>query len=379
MSDNKLDIEEWKRKYYFLEEFWRLYDNFDKDVEGDKYKYDGVCTLIMRELGHSNEDYKNFCLKLVRNLGRYSDDNKFLRFTSDYCSYLNTWVYYSKNKYSIPDNIIVKCYQDYNEIARKGSVKTICPYYPYDDIYEPINIIMLNLFEFNFHELISILNKETNVFIPPSQNFVCELVKIYNNMNSQLCAEKTGGDAKKIKTCEILENFYKTYMWYFFKNISNNNNIPSLDKGVVDYLAMCPKDKLISRLTSDVRGRLPVLETLNGIRIEDADEKLPYEGAKDYSRDFTSSTEAGGENQVSPMSRTVSTAVGTVAGASSVLALLYKFSPKRRLLHSGIRGNRGRMNSNFYEDRPTELLFDGFQGEDMISYNTAYNVGYGSA
>ncbi|SCO65456.1 Plasmodium vivax Vir protein, putative [Plasmodium vivax] len=84
------------------------------------------------------------------------------------------------------------------------------------------------------------------------------------------------------------------------------------------------------------------------------------------------------ENQVSPMSSTVSTAVGTVAGASSVLALLYKFSPARRWVHSGIQGNTGRMNSNFYEDGPTDLLFDGVQGEDMSSYNTRYNIGYGS-
>ncbi|KMZ76839.1 hypothetical protein PVIIG_05411 [Plasmodium vivax India VII] len=284
----------------------------------------------MRELGHSNEDYKNFCLKLVRNLGRYSDDFKFLRFTSDYCSYLNTWVYYSKNKYNIPDHIIVKCYQDYNEIASKGSVKTICPYYPYDDIYEPINIILLNLFEFNFHVLISTLNKENNVFIPSCQNFVCELVKIYNDMNSQFCGEKTGGDAKKIKTCDKLKNFYSTYMWFFYTNLSNNN-IPSLDKGVVEYLAMCPQDKLISKLTSDMQGKLHVLKPLNGVRLEDTDETLSYVGPKNYAKDLASPTEADGENQVSSMARTVSTTVGTIAGASSVLALLYKVNKEFHL------------------------------------------------
>ncbi|KMZ99329.1 hypothetical protein PVNG_02212 [Plasmodium vivax North Korean] len=281
------------------------------DYDRDKHKYEGFCTPLMNKLGYVNEEHKKFCLKLVRNLGRYSDDFKFQYFTSEYCTNLNNWVYDSKKKYNIPDNIIDNCFQDYIDYMTQIGAQPKCSYYSYDDIYEPINIIMLKIFESNVNVLISTLNQENNIFIPSCQNYVCELVKIYNYMNSILCAKGKEGDEKKEKTCDILKNFYDIYKWFFFVKLHNTNKIPSLDNIEAEYLDKCVPNERKQPLT-------PVdSETTYTVSSLSSDEYA-------NPRKSPSQVPVNDENQGSSMSRTVSTAFGTVAGASSILALLYK-------------------------------------------------------
>ncbi|SCO65492.1 Plasmodium vivax Vir protein, putative [Plasmodium vivax] len=94
---------------------------------------------------------------------------------------------------------------------------------------------------------------------------------------------------------------------------------------------------------------------------------------------FTPSAQDPDENTGRSMSSTLSTAIGTMAGASSVLALLYKFSPGGNWIRSGFRGSRGRINDNLYVDRENYLFFNELQGENISSYDTRYNIGYGSS
>ncbi|CAI7724292.1 Plasmodium vivax Vir protein, putative [Plasmodium vivax] len=198
-------------------------------------------------------------------------------------------------------------------------------------------------------------------------------------MKPKYCPRSSENSEKSNKTCEMLNTFKSTYESYLSSTQHINYKIPSLDKDEVEYLTMCTQDNSRSTLTREGYGTVPAATSLNGVRDGDTDGMSSYEGAMNYTADgFTPTTEANVEIHGSPMSSTVSTAVGTVAGASSVLALLYKFSPARRWVHSGILGNSGRMNSNLYGNEPNELLFDGFQGENMSSHNARYNIGYGS-
>ncbi|KMZ76762.1 hypothetical protein PVIIG_05870 [Plasmodium vivax India VII] len=311
MSKNNLDFSKLEQDYPFLEKVWNKYNEFDKPLESDKYKYEPFCNPLMVKLADYNEQNKIFCYKLVRNLGRYSVDSKFKYFTSEDCTNLNNWVYNSMKKDNISHEIINECYEDYFDIVRATHTKMICPYNSYDDMYEPINIIMLKIFESNVNVLVNILNQENNSFTSSCQNYVCELVNIYNYINSIFCSNVTEEGEKKEKTCGFLKNFYKTYMWYFFGKLHNTDKIPSLDNVANEYSKKCYAYKslmqLIAARNEDTPVTLPLIEA-----IDNKSDDL-------YSQPILNNDKTGNS-----ISRTVSTTVGTVAGASSIIALLYK-------------------------------------------------------
>ncbi|KMZ88611.1 hypothetical protein PVBG_04820 [Plasmodium vivax Brazil I] len=313
MSKNNLDFSKLEQDYPFLRTVWDVYKKFDNPVDGDQYKprYEAFCNPLMKKLGDYNVVNNEFCLKLVRNLGRYSDDFKFKKFTSEDCTNLNNWVYDSKRKYNIPDDIIDKCYQDYGDVARATHTKPICSYSSYDDMYEPINIIMLKIFESNINVLVSIFNQENDLFDSSCQNYVCELVNIYNYINSIYCSNHTQRGTKKEKTCEILRNFNDIYKWFFLGKLHNTSKIPSLDNVKDEYSKKCHQDKPVMQLDVPRNEDRAVIQPL----IEGEDNKAD----EIYSQPIQNDGKAGNS-----ITRTVSTAVGTMAGASSIIALLYK-------------------------------------------------------
>ncbi|KMZ88569.1 hypothetical protein PVBG_04778 [Plasmodium vivax Brazil I] len=314
--------------YTFLDIVWNRYNEFDKPVEGDKHEhwYHTFCDPFMTKLRDNNEQHKNFCLKLIRNLGHYSENLKFLKFKHEDCTNLNNWVYNSKKKYDIPDNIITECFDDYKTFMDKTYNISRCSYYSYDDIYEePINIIILNIFVNNIDIIQDTLNGEYISTNFPLRKYICECIKIYKAMNPIYCPKSDAKSEKSNKTCEMLNTFKNTYESYLSATSNKNYKIKSLDNDEVEYLAMCTQDKPRSELTPEGHRTLSELASLNRVRAADTEEISSYEGAKTNAADrLTPSTEANVQNQGNSMSRTVSTAVGTVAGASSILALLYK-------------------------------------------------------
>ncbi|SCA83601.1 hypothetical protein PVT01_000064800 [Plasmodium vivax] len=80
------------------------------------------------------------------------------------------------------------------------------------------------------------------------------------------------------------------------------------------------------------------------------------------------------DNPDSSISLTVQRTLGTAAGMSSLLAVLYKFTPGRKWLHSRIGGSMGKIHANFYTDGPKELLFDGMEHNDFNSYSIGYEA-----
>ncbi|KMZ77093.1 hypothetical protein PVIIG_06090 [Plasmodium vivax India VII] len=334
---------------------WDTYNEFDNPVEHDENKhwYDTFCDPFMKELGDDDKEHKNFCLKLIRNLGHYSKDFKFLKFKPEYCTNLNNWVYNSIKKYSIPKEIITGCYNDYKRFTVMTNNISICSYYSYEDIYEePLNIIILNIFESNMHIIQNALDGRYDSIFLPLRMYICECIEIYKKMYKKYCPKMDTDSEKKKSTCDILESIKTTYNSFISGKSYQNNKMPSLENDTEEYFAMCPQYNPSSKLTLKENRRLPVLGSLTEVKVEGTDDESSYVGHMNYQTDgLPSLSEDNGENQ---------------------------FSPARRLVHSGIQGNRGRMNSNFYEDGPTDLLFDGVQGEDMSSYTPSYNIGYGS-
>ncbi|SCA83607.1 hypothetical protein PVT01_000065400 [Plasmodium vivax] len=145
MSYSKKDIEEWKKEYPLLKDIWTTYDDFDKDIENDQNKnnYITVCGYFINPWKGEKEKHENFCMKLVRNLGHYSDHKDFLRYNNDRCKNLNNWAYNSMKKYSIPEEILTGCFDEYKFIVERRKQTPSCFYYEYDKKYsEPMEIII---------------------------------------------------------------------------------------------------------------------------------------------------------------------------------------------------------------------------------------------
>ncbi|SCA81931.1 VIR protein [Plasmodium vivax] len=325
--------------------------------------YDIVCNQFMTKLDDHKEENKKFCLKLIRNLGRYSLGHPpYFNPNYDRCKILYYWIYNSVRKDKISDAIINECFQDYIEFMKGIHIEPRCSYFSYNDMYEePMNIIKLDIFQSNINIIQSKLNGEYVSTNFPLRKYICECIMIYKEMKPIYCPKSDAKSEKSNKTCEMLDTFKKTYESYLSSTQKENYKIKSLDKDEVEYLAMCKQDKPRSLLTPEGHGTLSELTSLSGVGAKDTDEMLLYEGAKTNAADrLTHSTDVNVENQGSSMSRTVSTAFGTVAGTTSILALLYKFSPGGNWIRSGIRGSRGRISNNLYADQPNELFYDGF-------------------
>ncbi|SCO65452.1 VIR protein [Plasmodium vivax] len=362
-----MDIEKWKRDFPFLINVWNKINDFDKDIENDSQKsgYVSTCSYFFSPWTGGEDKYEHFCMKLIRNLGHRSN-NDFLKHTSERCNNLNIWIYNSMKKHGIPENIITKCFEDYNGFMRGIGTDPRCSYYSYDTKYnEPINIIKLNIFESNMDIIQSTLDGLHDSINLPLRMYICECINIYKAIYKQYCHNKDDEDQRRILTCSRLDAIKKAYDFYLSTIQHKMYKIPSLDEVEEDYLNMCVSEEPKSALTVEMARKITALQDST----EDGERK---------SGDIPPISTVTDENQGSSMTRTVSTAFGTVAGASSILALLYKFTPGRRWMHSGIGRNRGRISNHLYGEEPNELLFDGFQGEDMSSYNARYNIAYGS-
>ncbi|KMZ89735.1 hypothetical protein PVMG_04565 [Plasmodium vivax Mauritania I] len=294
------------------EEFWATYDEFDKTLDGDIHinKYHTFCDLIKDKYTENKEEQHKFCLKLVRNLGcypleshRYFDPNK------NRCNILYYWIYNSVKNKQISNNLIADCFGDY--VYHMGNIKITpkCYYHPYEDIYkEPMNMIILEIFQSTMKTVTDMLDMENNTFDPDLQKYICECVNIYKELNKKYCHHK---DQKRTLTCSMLDTVKQTYNLYLSDKEYQKYKIPSLDNVEKVYTDKCMPSKLQVPLNAPRENDGLALPSLS----ENSDGQLD---------EFSSPHPFIGEKSGSSISSTMSTAVGTMAGASSIIALLYK-------------------------------------------------------
>ncbi|KMZ89717.1 hypothetical protein PVMG_04547 [Plasmodium vivax Mauritania I] len=301
MSHSIKDIEKWKKEYPLLNFIWKTYDDFDNDIGNDQNKnnYSTVCGYFINPWKGEKEKHENFCMKLIRNLGHYSDNKDSLLYKNDRCMNLNNWAYNSMKKYSIPEKTLTSCFDDYKFIVGSRRQTPKCFYYEYDKTYaEPRNIIMLNILASNIDIFKQILEGEIDSVHCSCQKFIVDVVNIYKYMKKTYCSN----DTVKINqnTCQQLASFEVSYKFLY------------------NYEA--------------VRAKIPFLEyekDVNLLGCESGESLRGTESSETYPKKTPAETPLApklNENNDSnnPMSPTVSTALGTVAGASSLLALLYK-------------------------------------------------------
>ncbi|CAI7724170.1 Plasmodium vivax Vir protein, putative [Plasmodium vivax] len=364
MSKNITDIANWNEEYPFLKDVWNFYNKFDIITEQDTYdrKIHSSCYMILSEIDKYIEPYNSFCTKLLKNLGHYSKNQEsFIR--SHYrCNILYNWIYNSKKKHNISDEIINKFFDDYITISGVMKYGDACSYNLHNSFYEePMKMTILDIFNNNMQNIINKLMGEHEKDKRSAQNFVCECVNLYKEIAKDHCTKITKMNYKREKTCEMLDSFKTSYMQFFYNTIVKNDNIPSLENVEEEYMSKCKNNQPITALASTDGDSAPQF----------ARSTTTVRGNSDASRTTEGINEGDRANSLSP---TVSTALGTVAGASSLLALLYKFTPAKRLVHPGFGGNRRRINSNFYAEGPSELLFDGAEHSDFNSYNIGYEA-----
>ncbi|KMZ89740.1 hypothetical protein PVMG_04570 [Plasmodium vivax Mauritania I] len=301
--------------YAFLQEVSTLYDEFDGDVENDPKNstYDLLCSQHISSLNENVIKHKNFCKKLMRNLGHYSDKPELHSFTSESCNILNYWIYNSMKKHSIPEKIINKIFGEYSYmLAKSRNTISGCSYHSYDEIYEdPMIAIMLNIFNTYIGDVRNALMDKALSTSIPGHKFVCDCVKIYKNMKFIYCPNELPKDHSHQKICADFNTFKGIYTSYLYGKSGLIKKIPSLYNIENEYSNMCGEYEETYVKTKLEALNVPVVSSSDGDN-------------EDTAHETSSPMSADVETRNNPISSTVSTSLGAVAGASSVLALLYK-------------------------------------------------------
>ncbi|CAG9474554.1 unnamed protein product [Plasmodium vivax] len=365
MSKNITDIEYWKDDYPFLNEVWTTYNGFNKDVvdDEDKSKYSVLCKQIIEGSKGDLSIHTQICMKLMRNLGYFSLDPEYYQLSRERCNILYNWIYNLINKKKITDKVIDKCFEMYDfEMKSKRNDKK-CYHYRDIKLYEPINITLLNIFNDKLSTIKTALVNEDTFISTKGRNFVCECVKIYKRLDEKYCHNGEGKRENYNSTCLKLKQFMGEYN--FLRNILGDLNpyIPSLDKIDKELLAKCPETKNILQLDSGT-PETSVSSSANSLpTATEGQSNLLEKGAT-----LTSG------NMESSMKKTITTTIGTFAGASSLLAFLYKFTPAGRLVNPKLRRTTGIINNNFYGEEANGMLFDGNEHNGFNSYNIGYEA-----
>ncbi|KMZ83178.1 hypothetical protein PVBG_05783 [Plasmodium vivax Brazil I] len=263
-----------------------MYNQFDGTVEGDENVrlYDGFCDPLMKQIKEYNSEQKKFCLQLIRNLGCYPHGSTFFDPSPDNCKILQYWIYNSIRKHNIPNKIITESFDDYKRIMRGIYKISKCDYHSYYDNYkEPMNIILLDIFQYNMNIVKDIVSREHDKFNLRLQEYICECVKIYKEMNQNYCLNKNDEDQKRILTCSALKAVKKTYESFLSNRTYKNYKIPSLDNVEKEYKDKCmlsqPKLR-ISAPTDDAEHALPLLPGDRDDKREEFSSPQPYNNEK---------------------------------------------------------------------------------------------------
>ncbi|KMZ76824.1 hypothetical protein PVIIG_06388 [Plasmodium vivax India VII] len=252
MAEDIYNIEKWKTEYPFLENIWNLYDEFDKSVDKDGIKgaYNALCNVVRGLEGIAEGKYNDFCMKLVRNLGRFAIDHKNVGLNSESCQFLYHWVYYMTMKYKIPDNFISKIFDKSNEIISVTNPSRMCPYYSYKEkIKEPTNLIKIINLSIVMNDLVSILMQDNAENSCSCRNFVSECTNTYKRMNRDYCSGKNQEDPEYLNTCSQLNTFRTTYEYIIRLKPDLESKIPSLTDDIMNVIIPCKSEKTMEKLT----------------------------------------------------------------------------------------------------------------------------------
>ncbi|KMZ99292.1 hypothetical protein PVNG_02175 [Plasmodium vivax North Korean] len=315
-QSTKYFISNLKYIIYFTK-VWTTYEAFDENVEDYKNSYDTLCDFILKENSMELRKYKGFCMKLMRNLGRYSLDPKFYEPTRERCNILYNWIYNSIGK-KTTDDVVNKCFKEYTDNMEYVTNEKKCSKHSYDEKFEePIKITLLDIFNNNTPDIINTLINEDDSISTPGQKFVCECVRIYKYMDESYCLKNRQKSEKNKTTCLKLDQFKDSYGYFLINLQDSKHKIPLLNDIDNELRVKCPQDRSNLQLTH-VEGQDAVPHL--------AKRRLPIAGHTGSTLEDGLSTPL--ESTDNSMNKNITTTIGTVAGASSLLAFLYRVITK---------------------------------------------------
>ncbi|KMZ77031.1 hypothetical protein PVIIG_05228 [Plasmodium vivax India VII] len=323
MSYDILDLKKWENEYPFLNGVSELYDEFNNDeyVETSEHLYDTLCFTIINYAKGNVEQNKYICKKLMRNLKYFSLSSVYYEVSNDYCNILFHWLYNSLEEGKITYPIIDECFDTYNSHSlMKGNTVKKCHYHKNSKFHEPTKITLLDIFN-DKTQIIKDTLKDVNVLNSNrGRKYVCECVKIYKYMKEKYCDKGKSNEEDYKSTCIKLDNFRQSYDIFYNSQVGSIFEIPSLYDKDKEFLAKCPPD------VQDKLLRLDEVDTQDaslGERPPEPDEYPDGPLSGELRKPLGS-----GDNS---MKKSITTTIGTVAGASSLLALLYKVNTKINL------------------------------------------------
>ncbi|KMZ99285.1 hypothetical protein PVNG_02168 [Plasmodium vivax North Korean] len=284
------------RNYYpFLKRIWENY-GYDEDVDESTTDVN-IISLCNENTIYKNNlsgDRKNACKKLLRNFMLLRNNEINLADFDDWCKNFNNWIYYEINPYNLTDDTVYNILLEAQKKLTNLPYKQYCSYKSVNENEHLQELIGLRIFNDNTPTFLSILKKESDQDYCYCQKFIEDCVNIYRYMIQHSCSNQgTRSQTKEI--CKVISQF-PIYYTYLTNDSAIVKKIPNIH---------------------------------NGIR----EEKLLNCPSTDKTLEVPSSLDTGSDTTVPKRDSTVPTALGTVAGASSVLALLYKVN---RIIHLNI-------------------------------------------
>ncbi|KMZ88558.1 hypothetical protein PVMG_04529 [Plasmodium vivax Mauritania I] len=269
-----------------------MYKDFEKNVSDDENAsifFEPTCKVILKPKNGYYPKYNEFCMKLVRNLGAHSKDRRIYKPNPERCKNLYKWLYYLIMKHKIPDDIIKEIFQKSKDIVDADGNENMCSYNKYSEfLEEPYEMLKISHFDDITNNIKGILMDNEHKSNCSCRSYIYDCVRMYNEMNRKYCSTDDDRDNKYNITCSQLNLFKYAYDTYYKSNQDLKDKIPSLDKPTFDHNFNCSSSKSDKEL-EDVKN------------------------------------EQGS-------SSTLPTAIGTMAGVSSVLAFLYKLHTNFNLI-----------------------------------------------
>ncbi|CAI7724290.1 PIR protein [Plasmodium vivax] len=346
MTEDILDISKLKSEYPFLNEIWKLYKYDEDPIEtNDNVQLFSICNEYSIYESKPTNNLKHACKKLLKNWKLLHSTKKEMDEHLEWCNNINNWIYHEINPYILNDDIIYRILVEVQKKFRNMPNEHYCPYTVLNKIHKPQKLNKLRLFNDNFNTFKDILKNKNPDYYCSCINFVKDCINTYRTIQKKYCSNITDININNKVTCEIIKNFDIYYSGFLFNKYTGIQGILpylSSDDDINIDIDVCPLQKNGKGLNS-ARG-----------------------GQSDGFAVSTTPTESSG--------KTIPTALGTIAGVSSVLGLLYKFSPAGTWMHSGLRGNGRMIHTNLHADGERELLNGGPLTEDLNSYNIGYEV-----
>ncbi|GAB69767.1 hypothetical protein PCYB_005160 [Plasmodium cynomolgi strain B] len=280
----------------FLKNVWNKYK-----LDNDDYGKDGPQLLQLCSSFHNSIDRSltikiDICMQFLRNLKELYNSNITSGFLK-HCDNINYWLYYAIKDYNIPYKDIESFFDVSNKIIKKTNEKPDCTNLDlYNNLNETENYVMLQMFNNNIDYIHDILTKKNYSEICFCKKFINACVSLYKSIHGAYSSGCSGMKTNKLLTCLAVNSFKDIYE----KKRSNEwkeYNLP----------------KLSSTTAIDINIEECALQTkAEELRLDKGDQS-------DSSILFPVST-----TQSDPGEKALSTTLGTIAGVSSVLALLYK-------------------------------------------------------